>query len=237
MLKKEIVYGQKVITYELKFSDRKNLQIDVNPDKSVVVTAPSGSGLDKIDEKVRKRGRWILNQQKYFNQFPPLQPKRQYLSGESYRYLGRQYRLKICFGKEHVTLHSGRLSVWTLSKTDPEKIKAQINSWQRARSEIIFNQELDKLSSVLNRLEVERPKIKIRRMKTRWGSCHKDGTISLNPELVKENREAILYVLTHELCHLKEFTHSPKFYALLDRMMPDWRQVKQKLDSVVVRSE
>ncbi|EBA00670.1 M48 family metallopeptidase [Marinobacter sp. ELB17] len=65
---------------------------------------------------------------------------------------------------------------------------------------------------------------------TQWGSCSPEGTALLNPDLIKATTQAIDYVLLHELYHLVEHNHSPRFYGLLDRFMPEWRLVKEQLD-------
>ena len=69
-------------------------------------------------------------------------------------------------------------------------------------------------------------------MKTQWGSCSPTGKLTLNPWLVKAPRDCIDYVILHELCHLKEHNHSPRFFKLLDRHMPAWRQRKARLDEL-----
>ncbi|MGO1626479.1 MAG: M48 metallopeptidase family protein [Halomonadaceae bacterium] len=66
----------------------------------------------------------------------------------------------------------------------------------------------------------------LREMQTQWGSCSPKGVIILNPHLVKAPTRAVDYVILHELCHLAEHNHSPRFYRLLDDYMPDWRTVK-----------
>lgn len=69
-------------------------------------------------------------------------------------------------------------------------------------------------------------------MKKQWGSCSPQGHILLNPHLVKAPRDCIDYVILHELCHLQEHNHSPKFYQLLSQLMPAWKSVKTRLDSM-----
>jgi predicted metal-dependent hydrolase len=69
-------------------------------------------------------------------------------------------------------------------------------------------------------------------MKKQWGSCSPAGVLSLNPHLVKASSLAIDYVLLHELCHLRFHNHSDRFYRLLDRQMPGWKEVKERLDGM-----
>jgi hypothetical protein len=74
------------------------------------------------------------------------------------------------------------------------------------------------------------PDIIVRAMSTRWGSCSANGRITLNVKLVKVPRLYIDYVIFHELCHLAEPNHTPRFYELLDRVLPDWRERREKLN-------
>ena len=73
-------------------------------------------------------------------------------------------------------------------------------------------------------------------MKTRWGSCGKNDTIILNPELIRLPTPCIDYVITHELCHLKIHKHNRDFYALLSRCMPDWMSRRERLNLLAVHN-
>ena len=88
-------YGRLTFCYQLLFEARSNLAITVLPDRSVLVKAPHASSMQDIQKKLLKRGRWIQNQIKYFDQFHPLTPERENVSGETHYYLGRQYRLRV----------------------------------------------------------------------------------------------------------------------------------------------
>ncbi len=72
--------------------------------------------------------------------------------------------------------------------------------------------------------------IVVRAMRTRWGSCSAQGKITLNVKLVKVPKSCIDYVIFHELCHLAVPDHTPRFYALLDRVLPDWQERREKLN-------
>ncbi len=83
-------------------------------------------------------------------------------------------------------------------------------------------------------MKVSMPKLIVRRIKTRWGSCSKNGTILLNTELIKAPVDCIDYVITHELCHLRIHEHTSAFYRLLSRCMPDWERRKARLEGITL---
>ena len=76
---------------------------------------------------------------------------------------------------------------------------------------------------------VEPGRITIRKQKTKWGSCSSKGTVSLSLMLGEQEEDAVDYVIVHELCHLKEMNHSPRFWQLVESVLPDWRQRREKL--------
>ncbi|MCD4652812.1 M48 family metallopeptidase [bacterium] len=226
-----LVYGADIIEYDVVFVNRKTLEIAVLPEGLVKVKAPMGSSQDRIKEKVRKRVRWILRQQRYFDQFKPWIPVRQYIGGETHRYLGRQYRLKISKGKpEGVKLVRGYFLVNVKGSGKPEEIKKLLDRWYLDKMKIQFQASLDRCWPFFEKAGLGKPDLRIRRMKTRWGSLSDRGAITLNTELIKAPRDCIDYVVTHELCHLKHKNHDTGFYKLLEIVMPGWGNIKCKLE-------
>lgn len=104
-------------------------------------------------------------------------------------------------------------------------------SWV-ARVKAVFQERLEACYPRVARFKVAYPALVVRRMKSRWGSCTAAGKITLNLKLIQMPKECIDYVVVHELCHLKEHNHSPAFYALLGKVMPDWEERKQKLNTM-----
>jgi predicted metal-dependent hydrolase len=78
------------------------------------------------------------------------------------------------------------------------------------------------------------PELCVKRLSKRWGSCSKAGDMLLNTELVKAPLYCIDYVIMHELCHLKEHTHSNGYYKLLSKHMPDWEKRKERLERILL---
>lgn len=229
-----IQYGRKRIAFELCYSDRKTLAIDVHPDLSVVVTAPKEADDSVVAQKMQKRAAWIVQQQRFFENYLPPIPPRRYVSGESHRYLGRQYRLRVHQGNEEtVKMSRGQINVFLRDAGDKSRIKALVVGWFRQRAEIVFRELFDDMVAKSERHGIAADDFQIRRMKNRWGSCSKEGRILLNPDLIIAPKLCIEYVIVHELCHLKEHNHGPRFYQLLKTMMPDWEQRRERLNRCV----
>ena len=115
----KIKYGSKVLPFQLEYRKRKTLEISVYPDMSVRVKAPLKRTYCEIEEKVRKRAAWIIEQRYFFSLFLPIQPAKKYVSGESHFYLGKQYRLKVVRSiEEKVVLKRGIINVYTKNRND-----------------------------------------------------------------------------------------------------------------------
>lgn len=95
---------------------------------------------------------------------------------------------------------------------------------------LAFDPSFERCWPVFEKQGYKRPSLKIRTMKTRWGSLSSKGNLTLNTTLIRAPRECIDYVLTHELCHLAHRNHGPAFYRLLEQAMPDWKKRKDKLE-------
>jgi predicted metal-dependent hydrolase len=233
-----LVYGERRVPYRLRFSDRKRLRITVKPDLSVLVDAPSGFAEEEVREAVRSKAPWILRQIASFNEFHPLPMPHKFISGETFVYLGRQYRLKVQKGgKSPAKLRGRNLHVTVPDKTDARAVKAAVDAWYRARADGIFRRYLATCMDIAARHRISEPELTIRDMRTRWGSCSAADRITLNLKLIYAPVHCIEYVIMHELCHLVHHDHSPRFYRLLSRCMPDWEKRRAVLRQVVFSSE
>jgi predicted metal-dependent hydrolase len=229
-----IQFGRKRIEYRLQYSARKTLAIDVHPDLSVIVTAPAGSEDSAVEKRVKKRAAWIVQQQRFFENYLPSVPPRRYVSGESHRYLGRQYRLRISEGdRDGVKMGRGQINVVLNDTTKKERVRTLVTRWFRDRAEIVFRELFAEWTTKADRFGIRAGSFQIQKMRNRWGSCTKEGHILLNPELIVAPKTCIEYVIVHELCHLKEHNHSDGFYRLLNSVMPDWEMRRERLNQCV----
>ncbi len=224
-------WGRTLISYSVEFFERKTLAISVHPDLSVSVKAPLHTELEVVREKVLKRAAWIQRQWREFELYLPKQPPRSYVNGETHRYLGRQYRLRAEQGAtQSVKCLRGYFRVTLCDEPTPEKVRCLLERWYRERAGILFR---ERLRICLRRAVgegIREPQLRIQRMRNRWGSCSAKGRIILNLELIKAPTECIDYVIFHELCHLRERHHGPRFWRLLAKLMPDYEQRRKRLN-------
>jgi predicted metal-dependent hydrolase len=227
-----VSYGAHDIDVTIVRRPRKTLEIAVEPDATVVVTAPLAASLNAIAAKVRKRAGWVRRQQRFFAQYLPRTPERQFVPGETHLYLGRQYRLKVSLGiQASVKLLQGFLVVQSHYPDRPELTRDLVAAWYRSRALLKFRERLKICLERFGNEEAFRPRgIIVRQIRMRWGSMSPAGRLLLNTRLIEVPVHAIDYVITHELCHLREAHHGPSFFNLLERAMPDWQERKEQLE-------
>jgi len=178
-----------------------------------------------------KRARWVVRHIEQMRQHRSLILPREYISGESHFYLGRRYMLKVVQSDiDRVKLIRGSFMI-ECGETNPEYVKALLDVWYKEHARQVFERRLVVVAAHIEWLN-QTPPTSVRPMKKQWGSCSSLGRVSLNWNLVKAPMECIDYVITHELCHLREHNHSKKFYALLDRYASDWKPIKTRLDGM-----
>lgn len=231
-----VSYGQRTIRFTLEQKPRKTFKISVLPDLSVGVSAPSRLSVEKVLHTVQRRASWITKQMEYFKTFMPKQPPRQFISGETHYYLGRQYRLKIGQSRvQDIKLKGRYLRALVDGPKAPKQVKEMVYGWYRIRAKEVFGNIVGRCQKKLQKYGIQSPRVEVKTMKSRWGSCtHTKNKISLNTELIKAPSHCIEYVIMHEMCHLKYPNHTKQFYNFLSLTMPDWQKRKNRLERVVL---
>jgi len=228
-------YADEQIRFErLPRAERSSkILIKVLPDCRVQISAPETASDEQVIAVAKQRSRWIYQQLREFRlRLEHVRP-RQYISGESHFYLGKQYVLKVIENpadKPAVKLLRAKIEV-TAREKSAEKISALLVNWYKASAKEVFVRRLEAMLEQALWVN-EKPPLRVLTMQTQWGSCSPAGRLTLNPHLVKAPRDCIDYVILHELCHLAEHNHSERFYRLMGQVMPGWEKVKERLDSM-----
>ena len=207
--------------------DVKNITLKVRPNGEAILTTPKAASDEHIKFIIEKRAKWIAKKRTFFASFKT--PQKEYVSGEDFRYLGRSYRLKVVQSKEErVKLQRGYLELFVKDKSDIKRKENLIYEWYYEKAMLYFFNILQEFNKIVKQ---DIKSVKIRQMKTRWGSCNPyKSYINLNIELIKKPKACIEYVVFHELVHLLYSDHSKKFYDYLTLYMPDWQKRKEILE-------
>ena len=202
---------------------------------SVSVAAPIDASIEDIEKKLKKRASWITRQQNYFQQFVPRTPNRKYISGETHLYLGRQYRLKVELSLiDHVRYFRGRIWVQSTRPESCKHTKVLVDAWYKERAKVKLGERIVECQKRFPKNRYVQPSgFSVRVMKQRWGSMTPAGQLILNRRLVEAPVDAIDYVITHELCHMREPNHGNAFFDYLTEVMPDWQNRKAHLERVL----
>jgi predicted metal-dependent hydrolase len=226
-------YGTHRYIYGLIRQDRKTLSLTVEPCLDIILKVPEDADDERIEKFLRKKWMWLNKQLTFFEKYRRKYYQKDYVSGESFYYLGRQYKLVVVNGeKNSVALSKGKLTLTTGKETsDGQFNRILLERWYKQRRHIVF---AERYKEVLKNFDYKfTPELTVRVMARRWGSYIKGERIILNPLLIQAPKEAIDYVTTHELCHMKYKNHDARFYQLMDTKYPGWRKTKEKLELLV----
>ncbi len=225
-------FGLTEIDYKIRRSHRRTtVSIAIDPKDGVVVTAPPQVTQQRLDRVVLDRGHWIARGLRRQSSHPPVASSKEFVGGEGFSYLGKQYRLRVETGPVGPLQLRGRFLCLEVPIGLPEVslarvMRAALVDWYRARA----RKYLPARSRVwAKKLDVEPSQFEIFEPTTRWGSSSKDGSIRINWRIIQCPTSIIDYVLAHEFVHLVHRDHSRAYWALLGRVMPDYEARKGRL--------
>lgn len=232
---REIQFGNRQIGFAVRRSAvRTTTGIAVSIADGIVVTAPAALADQEIDQIVHQKARWLVERLADLAEVEPEPPLPEFVGGETFAYLGRQYRLRIVpapdASRVDVRLRSGWLTATVpsgLNGSDASAaIRKELPRWYRRRASDLLPKRTETWAQ---RLGVDSPRVLVRDQQKRWGSCTRDGRLRINWRIMMAPTMLVDYVLAHELCHLQVPNHSKRFWALLGTIMPDYARRRERL--------
>lgn len=225
------------LTIEVTRKAVKNVHLSVHPPAGhVTLVAPTSTRLEVARAYAISKLSWIRDQQEKL-QAQARETPRQFVERESHYLWGRRYLLSVVEqdAKPGVKLDHRRITLTIRPGSSPEKREEVMHDWHRALLHQTIPALIQKWQPILG---VAVSAYFLQRMKTKWGGCnHRAGTIRLNTELVKKPKDLLEYVVVHEMLHLMEPTHSPRFIDLLDKYYPNWREARLELNELPLTAE
>lgn len=229
----EIQWGTTPIAYVIRRTGReKTVALTIEGRGKLVVTAPEGVSVQRLNGIVRSKAPWVVRRIRRASDLPPPPSEREFVTGETVRYLGGQYRLKVI---ENRDLDRARMRAgWYEVAVRPGLTASARRREARKRLAGSLKDHADlylprRLAEICRRLRVAMPSIAVREQSKRWGSCDRTGALRINWRIIQAPIALIEYVLVHELAHLEHRGHDRKFWAAVGQWLPDYEQRRARL--------
>jgi len=211
------------INYTVKYSNRKTLVIIVERDKSILVRAPKNYDENKIEEAVNKKRFWLYQKLNHSQKYSDFRSPREFVSGESFLYLGKRYNLDFVEKEINGIYFSNKFEI---SKSSQSNASDLFIKWYRHKAKELI---IPKVKEYAKNLGVEFDRIFIKDLKYRWGSCSPKKNLNFNWRLIKAPINVLNYVIVHELAHLIELNHTDDFWNIIKVQIPKYKKAKKWL--------
>lgn len=231
-----IVQGKEtILRYTLVRKKVKNLNMRIYPEGKICVSANFYVPVSHIDAFVLSHQKSIAEILEKYEKIRENMPKpMQYVTGEKISYLGEALCLQVESGKTESAEKRGNYFILRVKDIhDFSQKEKLISKWLKERQREVFDEICREIYVKFQPYGIPYPQIKIRTMKSRWGSCQPyKGIITLNAKMIAAPKEAIEYVVLHEFAHFIHQNHSKEFYSFVEKMMPDWKERKALLEKI-----
>ncbi|MER3481995.1 MAG: M48 family peptidase [Meiothermus sp.] len=221
--KASISFQNRTLHFHIRRSTRRRTVGITVDHQGVRVAAPKRMPLDRVVELVGTKAPWIA--QKLAELKSHREPPKRFVNGETYPYLGRRVQLEVN-PHPHRNPVALRGNVLEVRSDDP---RSALESWYKARAQEVIRRRVELYCEELG---WKVPPVLVRNQKKRWGSCNAKGELRFNWRLVMAPLPLLDYVVIHEMAHLKVLNHSPRFWRLVERIMPDYKERHKALNEL-----
>ena len=237
-MKSKVKFGTKEIEFSIEFKNRKTTSISVEPPNNILVVAPLGIKEEEVKAIVKSKGTWIVQKLFEFRNIESKKVNREFVNGESFMYLGRNYSLQIHIDRtlqnnSSVKLFRGKFHVYVKEKND-ELIKASMEAWYREKTEEQVKKRIKYYQKFFNKKPIA---IKVKEQKKRWASCTSNDELLFNWRCVMAKSTSLDDIVFHEMCHMYHKNHSHEFWNLLSSVMSDYEARKEWLRDYGIRMD
>lgn len=239
MERSSINYGTRKIDFSIDRSStrKKTVSIIVDPDDGVSLKAPSDVDTEFLNDIARQKGKWIVQKIKTHNEGRYDILQKEFITGESIQYLGRNYILKIISDPllsdgGFCRLKGKYLECYLSNTNNKAACTSAIKNWYISHAQKRISERVELYAK---RMSLSYGSVLIREQKKRWGSCDSKGNLRFNWQIITAPLKLIDYVVVHELAHIRVPNHSPAFWKVMEVVMPDYKIRKEKLRLIGVQ--
>ncbi|MEZ5608608.1 MAG: SprT family zinc-dependent metalloprotease [Burkholderiaceae bacterium] len=228
---RHIRLGDAQVAYAFRRGRRRTIGLTVDAE-GLAVSAPRWTPLAEVEALLRQKSRWVLDKltQARERQAQAASASIDWCEGAQLPYLGQPLTLRLDPRQAHApagaALHDGNLWLGLPAGAAPERLRDTAQAWLLGQARRLFTARLDHFAPQLG---VRWQRLTLSSAQTRWGSASADGSIRLNWRLIHLSEAVIDYVVVHELAHLREMNHGPRFWEHVGAVLPDYGQRRRQL--------
>jgi len=230
MKKRTVTIASEEVEIDIVRSSRRTIALYVRPGGTLQVRAPWYVPVYALLQFVHQKTGWITRQREKLKGAKPTVEMPQLSNGSVIPFLGKDIALRLRpDARTTIELRGDELFIGVAGEVFPDMVAAIVDAWYLREAKKYFAARTSELAGIHSDKLPQPRSIGVRRMKRRWGSCRTGGDITFNRELMKKDPALVDYVIIHELCHMVHHNHGKEYYALLESIVPDYRERRRQL--------
>jgi predicted metal-dependent hydrolase len=210
--------------YKVVYSDRKTIRITVEQDRKVVVRAPKQASDKAVSAAIESKRFWIWQKTRDPHKYPGMAPRKEYVAGETFLFLGQHYSLALTSGQAGAVRLVGRQ--FEMARADRQVGDRLFRAWYMLQAKLILPPRVAAFAAAMG---VTYKRIWVRDLKYQWGSCTPGGTLTFNWRILQAPMIVVNYLIVHELAHVLEPNHSHDFRNFVAVHVPSWAKAQSWL--------
>ena len=203
-------------------TDKRTLSIMINAKGELIVRAPYNYPDHKIFEFIKQKEDWIIKKQNAIRSNSYI--NHNVVNYTNFLFLGKELTPLISNDVKEIMINDNKLLI--PAKINSDKILSKIEKWYRKVAEEVL---VERVNYMANQLRLRPADVKTNNNKTRWGVCDSRGNIAINWRAIFLPPNLLDYIVVHELCHLLEFNHTPAFWSVVAKIIPDYQILRKHL--------
>jgi predicted metal-dependent hydrolase len=217
------------VNYTVIYSRRKTLCISIRHGEGVTVRAPSGISEKEIQRFINEKREWISRHLRA-QELRIKTDKEKYCDGDHFMLGGKTYKIEVVDSESwRINFNGEKVVIGSPEKSNARILNLILRDFFSRYAESVIKTAFSDILVRLNSHGLKPTGLKIRKMKSKWGSCSTKGSITLNSQLARLEPGFLEYVIIHELCHLRHHNHGKMFYAMLSGLFPEWKETRKEL--------
>lgn len=228
------IYHNKVFEYTLTRNSKRNVNFRIKPNGDICISIPKNVTKTELEKMILERAEWLIENQRKAKNKKQNMVNTDIKNGSKIYLNGQKYYIKISACETNSIHFRDNILILQIKekyRNSQEYINTYFDKWLRETMYNLSDKLIDKYLPKLKKYHLKKPELTIRTMTGRWGSCTPAKyKITINKNLINPPHRCLEYVVLHELAHLVEANHSKKFYAIIEEVMPDWKERRKELN-------